>query len=121
MGPPTFTQPGTQGPLLYPEGAHGPPYGWFSSRIFFFAALLRIFFSSSRSNSGDLFFTLKLCIYSKGVTTFSIYLDRKIDLFDHLIQHFGVVIPIIESEIFSININRKNILQGGYMIFFVFF
>ena len=25
MGPPTFTQPGTQGPLLYPEGAHGAP------------------------------------------------------------------------------------------------
>ena len=27
------------------------------------------------------------------------FLDRKIDLFDHLIQHLGVVIPIIESEI----------------------
>ena len=25
MGPPTFTQPGSQGPLLYPEGAHGAP------------------------------------------------------------------------------------------------
>ena len=88
-GPPTFTQKGPMGPLTV----------GFPSEKNFRRHSRRKFFSASRSNSGDLFFTLKLCIYSKGVTTFSIYLDRKIDLFDHLIQHFGVVIPIIESEI----------------------
>ena len=52
MGPPTFTQPGTQGPLLLPRrGPWGPPMGPFSRKKIF-AALPRKFFSASQSSSG---------------------------------------------------------------------
>ena len=37
--------------------------------------------------------------YSKGVTFFRFYLNQKVDLFDHCVQQFGVVVPIIASEI----------------------
>ena len=43
--------------------------------------------------------TIQFVSYNPLGVYFSIYLDRKIDLFDHLIQNFEVVIPIIESEI----------------------
>ena len=51
-GPLPLPSRGPRAPYFYPEGAHGAPYGCVSSRKKIFAALLRKFFSASRSSSG---------------------------------------------------------------------
>ena len=77
MGPPTFTQPGTQGPLLLPRrGPWGPPRLVFLRKFFFAGTAGEIFFPLHGRVLAICFFTfLKKSVIFNISSSYSSYED----------------------------------------------